>query len=165
MVLLAIAAFQLTGCTVGPKYQRPAAPVPPAYKEVGDWKPAQPNDQNLSGNWWEIFQDPQLNALELQVNVSNQNLKAAEAQYTQARAILRYQRADFFPTVTVDPTATRNKFSANRQPHSAQFNGISFTDYKFLSNCLTSSTFGDAYAAPSNPIAHRRKPAQPTWQP
>ncbi len=128
MVLLAIAAFQLTGCTVGPKYQRPAAPVPPAYKEVGDWKPAQPNDQNLSGNWWEIFQDPQLNALELQVNVSNQNLKAAEAQYTQARAILRYQRADFFPTVTVDPTATRNKFSANRQPHSAQFNGISFTD-------------------------------------
>ncbi len=128
MVLLAIAAFQLTGCTVGPKYQRPAAAVPPAYKEVGDWKPTQPNDENLSGNWWEIFQDPQLNALELQVNVSNQNLKAAEAQYTQARAILRYQRADFFPTVTVDPTATRNKFSANRQPHSAQFNGISFTD-------------------------------------
>ncbi len=114
--------------TVGPKYQRPAAAVPPAYKEVGDWKPAQPNDQYLSGNWWEIFQDPQLNALELQVNISNQNLKAAEAQYTQARAILRYQRADFFPTVTVDPTATRNKFSANRQPHSAQFNGISFTD-------------------------------------
>ena len=127
-VLLAVAVLQLSGCTVGPKYQRPAAAVPPAYKEVGDWKPAQPNDQYLSGNWWEIFQDPQLNALELQVNISNQNLKAAEAQYTQARAILRYQRADFFPTVTVDPTATRNKFSANRQPHSAQFNGISFTD-------------------------------------
>jgi NodT family efflux transporter outer membrane factor (OMF) lipoprotein len=127
-VLLPIAVLQLSGCTVGPKYQRPAAVVPPAYKEVGDWKPAQPNDQNLSGNWWEIFQDPQLNALELQVNVSNQNLKAAEAQYTQARAILRYQRADFFPTVTVDPTATRNKFSANRQPHSAQFSGVSFTD-------------------------------------
>ncbi len=128
-VLLAVAVLQLSGCTVGPKYQRPAAAVPPAYKEVGDWKPAQPNDQYLSGNWWEIFQDPQLNALELQVNISNQNLKAAEAQYTQARAILRYQRADFFPTVTVDPTATRNKFSANRQPHSAQFNGISFTDH------------------------------------
>jgi len=127
-VLLAIAAFQLTGCTVGPKYQRPAAEVPPAYKEVGDWKPAQPNDQSFGGNWWEIFQDTQLNALELQVNVSNQNLKAAEAQYTQARAILRYQRADYFPTVTVDPTATRNKTSANRQPHSAQFSGINYTD-------------------------------------
>jgi NodT family efflux transporter outer membrane factor (OMF) lipoprotein len=127
-VLLAIAVFQFTGCTVGPKYQRPAAVVPPAYKEVGDWKPAQPNDQNLSGNWWELFQDPQLNALELQVNISNQNLKAAEALYTQARAILRYQRADYFPTVTVDPTATRNKTSANRQPHSAQFSGINYTD-------------------------------------
>jgi NodT family efflux transporter outer membrane factor (OMF) lipoprotein len=95
---------------------------------VGDWKPAQPNDQSFGSNWWEIFQDPQLNALELQVNISNQNLKAAAAQYTQARAILRYQRADYFPTVTVDPTATRNKTSANRQPHSAQFSGINYTD-------------------------------------
>src|SRR5882762_7590942 len=111
MVLLVIAAFQLSGCTLGPKYQRPAAEVPPAYKEVGDWKPAQPNDQNLGGNWWEIFQDPQLNALEAQVNVSNQNLKAAEAQYTQARALLRYHRADLFPTVTANPVATRNKTS------------------------------------------------------
>jgi NodT family efflux transporter outer membrane factor (OMF) lipoprotein len=127
-VLLAIPLFLLSGCTVGPRYQRPAAEVPPAYKEVGDWKPAQPNDQNLSGNWWEMFQDPQLNALEAQVNVSNQNLKAAEAQYTQARAILRYQRADYFPTVTVNPSVTRNRLSANRQPHSAQFNGVSFTD-------------------------------------
>jgi NodT family efflux transporter outer membrane factor (OMF) lipoprotein len=118
----------LAGCTVGPNYKRPAAEVPPAYKEVGDWKPAQPNDQSLSGNWWETFQDPQLNALELQVNVSNQNLKAAEAQYTQARAILRYQRADYFPTVTVNPSVTRNAYSSNRQPHSAQFSGVTFTD-------------------------------------
>src|SRR6201987_1343773 len=123
-----VSILLLAGCTVGPNYQRPAAEVPAAYKEVGDWKPAQPNDQNLSGNWWEIFQDPQLNALEAQVNVSNQNLKAAEAQYTQARAILRYQRADYFPTVTVDPTVTRNRYSANRQPKSATFNGVSFTD-------------------------------------
>ena len=118
----------LAGCTVGPKYHRPAAEVPPAYKEVGDWKTAQPNDQNLAGNWWEVFQDSQLNALEAQVNVSNQNLKAAEAQYTQARAALRYQRADLFPTVGVAPSATRNKLSANRQPKSSQFNGITYTD-------------------------------------
>jgi len=127
-VLLAVAAFQLAGCTVGPKYQRPAAEVPPAYKEVGDWKPAQPNDQKLDGNWWEIFQDSQLNALEAQVNVSNQNLKAAEAQYTQARALVRYQRADYFPTITAGASANRNQFSKNRQPHSPQFNGVSFTD-------------------------------------
>src|SRR5260370_29645712 len=110
----------LAGCTVGPNYKRPAAEVPPAYKEVGDWKPAQPNDQSIGGNWWEIFQDPQLNALEQQVNVSNQNLKAAEAQYTQARAALRYQRAHYFPTVTVDPSATPNQYSAHPQPHSSQ---------------------------------------------
>jgi len=123
-----LSVLVLAGCTVGPNYKRPAAEVPPAYKEVGDWKTAQPNDQNLPGNWWEIFNDEQLNALEAQVNVSNQNLKAAEAQYTQARALLRYQRADLFPTVTVDPLATRNKFAANRPPHSPQFSGVTFTD-------------------------------------
>ena len=117
------------GCTVGPKYHRPAAEVPPAYKEVGDWKPAQPNDQSLSGNWWEMFQDPQLNGLESQVNVSNQNLKAAEAQYTQARAQLRYQRADFFPTVTASPSATRNRIS-NHRPASTVTNGISYSDFQ-----------------------------------
>ncbi len=129
MVLLAMAAFQLTGCTVGPKYQRPAAEVPPVYKEVGDWKPAQPNDQNLGGNWWEIFQDPQLNALEAQVSVSNQNLKATEAQYTQARALVRYQRANYFPTVTVDSSATRNRIS-NHRPASVVSNGITYNDFQ-----------------------------------
>ncbi len=129
MVLLAMAAFQLTGCTVGPKYQRPAAQVPPVYKEVGDWKPAQPNDQNLGGNWWEIFQDPQLNALEAQVSVSNQNLKATEAQYTQARALVRYQRANYFPTVTVDSSATRNRIS-NHRPASVVSNGITYNDFQ-----------------------------------
>src|SRR5882724_3131174 len=68
----------------------------PPIIEIGDWKPAQPNDQNLGGEWWKIFQDPQLDALELQVNISNQNLKAAEAQFRQARAALRYNRADYY---------------------------------------------------------------------
>jgi NodT family efflux transporter outer membrane factor (OMF) lipoprotein len=116
------------GCTVGPNYKRPTAEVPPTYKEVGDWKTAQPNDQQLAGNWWEIFQDLQLNALEAQVNVSNQNLKAAEAQYTQARALVRYYRADLLPTIGVDPSATRNQYSQHRQPTSTNFNGVSFTD-------------------------------------
>ncbi len=126
--LCVLSILLLVGCTVGPNYKRPAAEVPPAYKEVGDWKPAQPSDEKLSGNWWEIFQDPQLNALEAQVNVSNQNLKAAEAAYTQARAVLRYSRADYFPTLTVNPTVTRNHYSTNRQPRSPTFNGVTFTD-------------------------------------
>lgn len=125
----ALSMLLFAGCTVGPKYQRPAAAVPANYKEVGDWKPAQPNDQSLSTNWWEMFQDPQLNALESQVNVSNQNLKAAEAQYTQARAQLRYQRADFFPTINAGASATRTRIS-NRRPASTVTNGITYNDFQ-----------------------------------
>jgi NodT family efflux transporter outer membrane factor (OMF) lipoprotein len=129
MVLLAIAAFQLTGCAVGPKYHTPTVQTPAAYKEVGGWKPAQPNDQNLGGTWWTIFQDPQLDALELQVDVSNQNLKAAEAQYRQARAVLRYYRADYYPTGTVGVSATRTRVSAHRPPPSSIFDGITYNDF------------------------------------
>jgi len=128
-VLLAPAVFQLSGCTVGPNYHLPTVQTPPAYKEVGDWKPAQPNDQNLGGTWWMMFQDPQLDALELQVNVSNQNLKAAEAQYRQSRAALRYARADYYPTVTVGPSATRERISSNRPPPTSIFDGITYNDY------------------------------------
>src|ERR1700747_2556599 len=128
-VFFAVALLQLNGCTVGPKYHQPAVPTPPAYKEVGDWKPAQPNDQNLGGAWWKIFQDPQLDALEDQVNVSNQNLKAAEAQYRQARAVLRYYRADYYPTVTAGPSATRERVSSHRPPPNSIFNGITYNDF------------------------------------
>jgi NodT family efflux transporter outer membrane factor (OMF) lipoprotein len=114
---------------VGPNYKRPTAEVPTAYKELGNWKQAQPNDQNLGGNWWEMFQDPQLNALELQVNVSNQNLKAAAAQYTQARALLRYNRAAYFPTITAGANASRNKISSNRPP-SLTTNGRTYSDFQ-----------------------------------
>jgi NodT family efflux transporter outer membrane factor (OMF) lipoprotein len=128
-VLLAIAALQLSACAVGPKYHTPEAEVPPAYKELGDWKPAQPNDQNLGGPWWTIFQDPQLDELEAQVNVSNQNLKAAEAQYRQARAVLRYYRADYYPTVTGGLSGTRIHNSTNRPPPNSAFNGVTYNDF------------------------------------
>jgi NodT family efflux transporter outer membrane factor (OMF) lipoprotein len=126
--LMMIATLQLTGCVVGPKYHPPAVQAPPAYKEVGDWKPAQPNDQNLGGTWWMIFQDPQLDALEAQVEVSNQNLRAAEAQYRQARAVLRYYRADYYPTVNVDPSATRTRVSAHA-PTSTLLRGATYNDF------------------------------------
>ena len=126
--VLILAALLLTGCAVGPKYKTPAVPVPPAYKEAANWKTAQPNDQNLGGNWWEIFSDPQLNSLEQQINVSNQNLKAAVAQYQQSRAALRYVRADYYPTVTAGPSATRQMYSNNRPPQST-FDGETFNDF------------------------------------
>ena len=126
---MAMAALQLTGCVVGPKYHVPVVQAPPAYKEAGDWKPAQPNDQNLGGSWWTIFQDPHLNELEDQVNVSNQNLKAAEAQFRQARATLRYYRADYYPTVTYGPSATRERISNRRPPATSIFDGITYNDF------------------------------------
>jgi len=103
--------------------------MPPAYKEGGDWKAAQPGDEKLAGKWWEVFQDPQLNALQEQVDVSNQNLKVAFAQYQQSRAVLRYYRADYYPTLTATPSAGRTRYSYNRPPHSSTLDGISFNDF------------------------------------
>jgi NodT family efflux transporter outer membrane factor (OMF) lipoprotein len=105
----------LGGCAVGPRYSRPSAPVPTDYKETPqNWKPAQPADQTQRGKWWEIYQDPQLNALEEKINISNQSLKAAQAQFAQARATVRYNRADYYPTITAGVSATRERFSGNR---------------------------------------------------
>ena len=129
VIVSAVAVLPFGGCTVGPKYHRPSVETPPAYKEMGNWKTAQPSDQNLAGKWWEIFQDPQLNDLEGQIEVSNQNLKAAFAQYQQARAVLRYNRADYYPTVTADPSAARTKYSHNRPPRSPTFSGVTFSDF------------------------------------
>ncbi len=131
MAIIGLASMLLlAGCTVGPKYVRPPAATPPAYKEAGNWKTAQPSDQSLRGNWWEIFQDPQLNALEEQVTISNQNLKVAQAQYTQARALVRFNRAAYFPTVAVAPSVTRTKVSGNRPPQTSIFNGRTNTDFQ-----------------------------------
>ena len=127
-VLLALGVVAFAGCTVGPKYHPPAVQAPSAYKEAGEWKPAQPNDQNLGGNWWTIFQDPQLDALEQQVNVGNQNLKSAEAQFQQARAVLRYYRADYYPTVTAAPSASRTRTSANG-PTSSNLRGTTYNSF------------------------------------
>jgi NodT family efflux transporter outer membrane factor (OMF) lipoprotein len=105
----------LAGCTVGPNYVRPTAmPVmPPSYKEANGWKPAQPKDEAIKGAWWQVFNDPQLNALEEQVAVSNQNVLAAEASYRQARALIQASKAGYYPTVTAGASATRAHSSAN----------------------------------------------------
>jgi NodT family efflux transporter outer membrane factor (OMF) lipoprotein len=102
----------ITGCAVGPDYVRPTVITPDAYKEVDGWKMAQPQDDVIRGAWWEIFGDPQLNALEPQVNISNQNLVVAEATYRQARALVREARASYFPTVTLGLGYTRFRNSA-----------------------------------------------------
>ncbi len=115
VLLLLAAFFLLSGCAVGPRYSRPKADAPTSYKEVPEgWKTAQPSDQIAKGKWWEIFGDLQLNDLEEKVNVSNQSLKAALAQYEQARALVRFNRADYYPTITAGASGSRNRQSQNR---------------------------------------------------
>jgi NodT family efflux transporter outer membrane factor (OMF) lipoprotein len=110
---LAVAGAALVaGCTVGPYYVRPPVITPDAYKENADWKIAQPRDDVLRGAWWELFGDPQLNALEGQVSISNQGLMAAEATYRQARALIGQARAAYFPTVNVGLGYARSRSSA-----------------------------------------------------
>ncbi len=105
----------------GPKYAKPTVPTPPAYKELApsaagpqsEWKASQPQDQVIRGKWWEIFNDPQLNSLEERVDVSNQNLKIAEAQFRQARDLIRINRSGLYPTVSAGPNITGEQFSKN----------------------------------------------------
>jgi NodT family efflux transporter outer membrane factor (OMF) lipoprotein len=108
-VMIAIAIALITsGCVVGPKYVKPATPVtssfkeplPPNFKEAQGWKAGEPKDDMHRGKWWEIFGDPGLNALEEQINISNQTLAAAEAQFRGARAAIRVAHAGLYPTVT-----------------------------------------------------------------
>jgi NodT family efflux transporter outer membrane factor (OMF) lipoprotein len=110
----------LAGCTVGPKYHTPTADTPAAYKELTPtdykntegWKVAQPKDDALRGKWWEIFGDPQLNALEEKVNVSNQNIAAAAASFFAARALVKEARSQLFPRVTTNPAITVQRSSS-----------------------------------------------------
>jgi NodT family efflux transporter outer membrane factor (OMF) lipoprotein len=105
---IAWTAVALTGCSVGPNYVRPVAEAPPAYKEAQGWKVAEPKDQQPRGNWWEVFNDPQLSSLLTQVEISNQTLKAAEARVREARALTQAARAAFFPVVTANASASRS---------------------------------------------------------
>jgi NodT family efflux transporter outer membrane factor (OMF) lipoprotein len=123
-LLWLLAAIALAGCSVGPNYVRPEAPLTAAYKEpppeiskdAGVWKPAHPSDQLLGANWWELFGDDRLNALEQRVAVANQDLKAAEARFREARALVGYARAAKFPTFGVGGAVGALRDSPN-QPY------------------------------------------------
>src|ERR1700675_68148 len=118
-VVAMLLGLLLEGCTVGPKYIKPAVPTTPAYKEEepssfkesDQWQPARPGDQISRGNWWAIFSDPELNKLEEQIAGSNQNLKIAEARFREARAAIRFNRASQFPTISTAPSASYVKSS------------------------------------------------------
>ena len=139
---LAASALALiaAGCTVGPNYHRPSVPQAPAWKENvvpppnppnGTWKQAEPSDQALRGPWWQMYNDPHLNALEDKVAVSNQTLKAATEQYLEAREQVQVARSEYFPTLAAGPTVQRVRNSVN-QPNSVR----SSTHYQYTTLSL-----------------------------
>jgi NodT family efflux transporter outer membrane factor (OMF) lipoprotein len=157
--VLAVAAA-LSGCTVGPHYHRPdaAATLPESYKELtpadypstDGWKVAQPaKDAVLKGKWWEIFNDPELNTLEEQVNVSNQSLASATAAFLVARSIVKEARSQYFPTVTVGPAITTSQQSGS------------------LSSGLSTGTGGTGGGVAVSPqiITNYNLPFDATWTP
>jgi NodT family efflux transporter outer membrane factor (OMF) lipoprotein len=115
--VFAIFCFELgliQGCSVGPKYTKPVAQIPASYKEMGNWKTAEPSDASRKDKWWEVFRDSQLNALEDKLTVSNQTLRAAQDRFLEARAALKFSRAGEFPLVIAGGTASRQRQSSNR---------------------------------------------------
>jgi NodT family efflux transporter outer membrane factor (OMF) lipoprotein len=108
-VVPALALAMIGGCAVGPDYVRPAVETPAAYKEAGDWKPAQPRDTEHRGSWWKIFGDRDLDALVGKIEISNQNARIAEAQFRQARALAQSARAGFYPDVSGGVAVTRSR--------------------------------------------------------
>jgi NodT family efflux transporter outer membrane factor (OMF) lipoprotein len=123
LLLPAMAAICLTGCMVGPRYNRPDAtpqPPPPSYKESprqiqdpGPWKVAEPQDAMLRGKWWEIFNDPELNSLEEQLNINNQNIKQFFENFMAARALVAQARSQLYPTIGTTPSISRSQSSGN----------------------------------------------------
>lgn len=125
----------LAGCTVGPNYHRPTAAnapewrenaVPPPNPPNGTWKQAEPSDQVLRGQWWRMYEDPQLNALEDKIALSNQTLRAAMEQYFQAREEVRIARSNYYPTLAAGPSIGRTRESYN-QPNTNR----ALTNYQF----------------------------------
>src|SRR5579862_3257702 len=128
---LAVCLVLLTACSFQPRYSRPGVPVPPAYKELVPttedeaWKAAHPADGSPRGKWWQALDDPRLNRLEEQVDISNQNIAAAAASFASARAIVRESRSQFFPAITGALTGTDSRL-ATFGPKPA---GVSYTQY------------------------------------
>jgi NodT family efflux transporter outer membrane factor (OMF) lipoprotein len=150
----------LSGCNVGPKYVAPKAPAPPAYKETpantgitqgpppaGSWQPAQPQDAMLKGKWWTIFNEPELNQLEDQLDINNQNIQVAFQNFLAARQMVNEAHAGFFPTVSVAPG-----FQRVRTPGT-------------LRNSVAASTGGGTVAASGSTATNLSLPFDVSWEP
>ncbi len=133
VLVLTASLTLLEGCVVGPHYVAPVTQAPPAFKEAAPqqsadgttWAPATPQDATLRGNWWELYQEPELNALEEKLNTSNQNIAQSFQNFMAARAQVKQARASYFPTVTVGPSYTRGRTSGTEGSQVAGINSNS----------------------------------------
>jgi NodT family efflux transporter outer membrane factor (OMF) lipoprotein len=107
-----VIALALAGCSVGPNYEREAAPAPTEYKELKGWKLANPRDTVDRGDWWKVYRDPALDTLLPQVEISNQTVAASAAAYEEAKAVIREEQAALFPTATAEYSVTRTRNGA-----------------------------------------------------
>jgi NodT family efflux transporter outer membrane factor (OMF) lipoprotein len=145
--LVFVAAFLLiaSSCNVGPKYAKPTAPAPQAYKEAvpkefkegTGWKLADPKDDKIRGNWWDLYGDPELSALEVQVRISNQTIAAAEANFRQARAIVHQARAALYPTVTTSPSYSNSRFPPGSRNVSGSGTTVPITSSSSVNNSFS----------------------------
>src|ERR1039457_6470317 len=125
------------GCSFAPKYAKPVVQTPAAFKElapdqfkdVEGWKAAEPKDDTIRGQWWEMFHEPELNAFESQVAISNQSVVAALANFLVARAVVKQARSQYFPTVTASPSVTRSRQSSVVTQSSSSPTPFTVTEY------------------------------------
>lgn len=169
MTITAIICLSLTGCVVGPKYHQPSAPTPaaPNYKEspinfqdAEGWKVASPQDQMLHGNWWEVFQQPELNDLEQQLNINNETIKVYFENYLAARALIRETRAQYYPTVTVGAGFTRARSSGTLSSGASGTGGSSGLTTSEISTPLDISWAPDLFGRIRNAVKSARVAAQ-----
>jgi NodT family efflux transporter outer membrane factor (OMF) lipoprotein len=158
----------LAGCVVGPKYRPPETPgLAPAYKEASvpstgteGWKVASPADAKLRGKWWELFGDPELNALEERLDIDNQNIKEYFENFMAARALVREARAQYFPTLSVGPSATRSHSSANSSVSSVGAGAGGTPDATLYSLPLEASWAPDLWGKVRNTVRQAQYAAQ-----
>ena len=114
LIAAASALLALAGCTVGPKYQRASVPTPPTWSAEAPWRAAEPKDGIPKGAWWILYEDPVLTQFEQTALDANQSIQLATTRVEQARDLARVQVAGFFPSLTANPSAARQRLSANR---------------------------------------------------
>ncbi len=153
--------FGLASCTVGPDYVRPTAPMQETFKEMDGWKQAEPREDLLRGKWWEIFTNSELSALQDQVDITNQNIASAAANFRQAVALVAVARASYFPTASISPAATRLYRSTGTASASASAaSSTTAADVNIYSLPATASWVPDVWGLVRRNVESNRASAQ-----